>query len=94
MGPKLVQKLVPRGAFLVQVAAGWKWWNECERSASGRRKGVVRVNLDETSVARDYGGGKGFVSKQWKKTQEVKLVKETAPKRGTFTYLIFIWNVS
>ena len=53
-----------------QATSAWQWYNYAEREALARGRGLLRVNLDETSVRLYPGRAKGAVFVSRKRLRE------------------------
>jgi len=67
----------------------WSWWNAIESEFAGTATPVLRVNVDETSIARDPGGGKGLIVSNIAKHKQI-MVRSKVPARGAFTQVTFV----
>ena len=83
------REVVPVGEMRSRARAVWQWMNHLrDRTPPGL--GLLRVNLDETSISMHQGGGRGsiFIEKR-----KARLLAESAPlakKRQCFTHVALI----
>ena len=68
---------------------GWRWWNQLERTSIAAGKRVLRINVDETNIARAYEAKKGLLltTRQLRKPVLLPHPKRT---RGSFSHVAFI----
>lgn len=73
-----------------QAAAGWKWWNALEKSATETGRRVLRVNCDETNIARCPKSGAGLVLGDLSRSRGPVLIAEDRHRKGSLSHLAFI----
>ena len=67
----------------------WRWWNQLERNTVAAGKRVLRINVDETNIARAYDSKKGLVLTTRHPRKPVLLPQPTRA-RGSFSHVAFI----
>ena len=83
-----VQTSKPRD-FCTEAAAGWQWWHAV-RSKIGSTKPILKLNMDETSVAAFHGHVKGNVIQKHKSEGEPVQFADRRKRRTCFTHAAFI----
>ena len=73
----------------IEAAAGWQWWHAV-RSKINASKPILKINMDETSVAAFHGSIKGNVIKKRKSEGEPVQFADRKKRRTAFTHAAFI----
>ena len=68
---------------------GWRWWNHLESQSAAAGKKVLRINVDETNIARAYDSKKGLVLTTRHRRKPV-LLQQPQQTRGSFSHVAFI----
>ena len=68
---------------------GWRWWNHLESKSAAAGKKVLRINVDETNIARAYDSKRGLVLTTRHRRKPV-LLPQPQRARGSFSHVAFI----
>ena len=77
-------------AKLLQALASWRWWNYFEWN--GNDSPVLKINLDETSVAFNQGGARGHIFVPRRARGLLKRSIPRATRRRNLTVIAIICN--
>ena len=75
---------------MLQALASWRWWNYLEWN--GNDTPILKINLDETSVAFNQGGSRGHIFVPCRARGLLKRSIPRATRRRNLTVIAIICN--